>query len=148
MLLTIEKVKELGACRDGLNWFEQSGCTTVEETVDKLLKTTIEERYAWSNWLLSKVLTNEGKIKYEIFAAELVLTLYEKKYPNDNRPRKAIEATKKYLENPTDVAACVAVVAAAFRAFRAARAAYAAAGEYEKTMEQMTEYGLSLINPN
>lgn len=39
-------------------------------------------------------------VKVAIFSAELVLPIFEKKYPNDNRPRKTIEAAKSYLENP------------------------------------------------
>jgi hypothetical protein len=34
--------------------------------------------------------------------AELVLPIFEKKYPNDDRPRKAIETAKAYLLNPTE----------------------------------------------
>jgi len=34
--------------------------------------------------------------------AELVLPIFEKQFPNDKRPRKAIEAVKVYLLNPTD----------------------------------------------
>ena len=37
-----------------------------------------------------------------IQCAEMVLDIFEKKYPNDNRPRKAIEAAKKCLANPTE----------------------------------------------
>ena len=34
--------------------------------------------------------------------AELVLPIFEKKYPNDDRPRKAIETAKVYLLDPTE----------------------------------------------
>ena len=40
------------------------------------------------------------KVQYAIFAAEQVIDIYEKKYPDDLRPRKAIEAAKSYLDNP------------------------------------------------
>ena len=36
-----------------------------------------------------------------IFSAKLVIGIYEKQYPNDNRPRKAIEAAVRYQKNPT-----------------------------------------------
>ena len=32
---------------------------------------------------------------------EQTISIYEKKYPNDNRPRKAIEAAKKCINNPS-----------------------------------------------
>ena len=34
--------------------------------------------------------------------AEEVLFIFEKKYPKDDRPRKAIEAAVNWLENPTE----------------------------------------------
>jgi len=37
-----------------------------------------------------------------IECAEIVLPIWEEKFSNDDRPRKAIEATKKYLANPTE----------------------------------------------
>ena len=40
------------------------------------------------------------KVQYAIFAAEKVIYLFENKYPDDGRPRKAIEAAKKYVKNP------------------------------------------------
>jgi hypothetical protein len=42
----------------------------------------------------------EESVKLAIFAAELVIGIYEEKYPNDDRPRKAIEAAREYLKNP------------------------------------------------
>ena len=44
----------------------------------------------------------EFKQQLALKCAELVLPIYEKKFPNDSRPRKAIEAVKVYLLDPTD----------------------------------------------
>jgi len=44
----------------------------------------------------------KDSVSLSIFAAELVLKNFESVYPADDRPRKAIEAAKKYLDNPTD----------------------------------------------
>ena len=38
-------------------------------------------------------------VSYAVFAAEQVIKIYEKKYPNNKKPRLAIEATKKVLHN-------------------------------------------------
>jgi hypothetical protein len=43
----------------------------------------------------------EESVRLSIFAAELVLPNFEKVYPFDDRPRKAIEAARAWLENPT-----------------------------------------------
>ena len=56
----------------------------------------------------------EDSVALAIYAAELVIDIYEKKYPKDDRPRQAIEAAKKWLKHPTANAA------------NAANAAYAA----------------------
>jgi hypothetical protein len=64
-----------------------------------------------------------------IFARE-VLPLFEKVYPKDKRPLKAIETAEAWLRNPADAEAADAVYAAAdavYAAACAAEAAYAAA---------------------
>ena len=43
----------------------------------------------------------KDSVALSIYAAELCLKNYEKVYPNDKRPREAIEAAKKWLKNPT-----------------------------------------------
>ena len=70
----------------------------------------------------------EDSVALAIFAAEKVIGLYEKQYPGDDRPRKAIEAAKAYLENPA-------------RAADAARAAaYAAYAAKEKILDEINEW--------
>jgi len=45
--------------------------------------------------------TKKDSISLAIYSAELVLNNFEKKFPNDNRPRLAIEAAKAMLKNNT-----------------------------------------------
>jgi len=78
-------------------------------------------------WLIGEGITGLSddeiktiSVKVAIFSAESVLNIFEEKYPDDDRPRKAIEAAKNYLENPTKAAAA------------AADAAYAAAAEIKQ----------------
>jgi len=73
------------------------------------------------------------KVQYAVFAAEQVIDIYEKKYPDDERPRKAIKAAKDYLKSPSkktkaaaDAAACVAADVAAADAAACAAADTAA----------------------
>jgi hypothetical protein len=87
------------------------------------------DKQCWSEMRLLKVYNwkKEDSVALSIYAAELVIDLYEKQYPNDDRPRKAIEAARKYLENPTEAAAEAAWAAArAAEAAEAAEAAWAA----------------------
>jgi hypothetical protein len=87
--------------------------------------------------------TELDSVALAVFAAEQVIGIFEKEYRDDDRPRKAIEAAKRYLENPTDRNAVDAAHAAADAAdavdaadaaaravARAAHAAYAADAAY------------------
>ena len=72
--------------------------------------------------------TKTDSVSLAIYAAKLVIDIYEKEYPNDDRPRKAIEAAQKWLKNSLDKNAYAAARAAAYAAIYAADAAiYAAA---------------------
>jgi hypothetical protein len=59
-------------------------------------------RWDYANWLLPRLMDYKGYVSYAVFAAELVLPVWEKQYPNDDRPRKAIEAAKKCIDNPSE----------------------------------------------
>lgn len=50
----------------------------------------------WKKW------TKKDSVSLAIYAAELVLDNFEKKYPDDKRPREAIEAAKKVLKEDND----------------------------------------------
>ena len=80
--------------------------------------------------LISEVDLKRVSVEWAIYCASLVLSIYEKEYPTDNRPRKAIEAAEKWLENPNEKnrIAAKAAAAAAKAADAAAWAADTAAG--------------------
>jgi hypothetical protein len=80
---------------------------------------------AW--WVNSKN-KNLVRATFAILCAEAVLHIYETAYPQDDRPRKAIEAAKEYVKKPSADAAARAAQGAddAYAAARAARAADAA----------------------
>ena len=72
--------------------------------------------------MIQKSVNQKQAIKVAIFSAELVIDIYEKKYPEDKRPRQAIEAAKAYLKKPNEANKSAANAAA----YAAANAAYAA----------------------
>jgi transcription termination factor NusB len=91
-------------------------------------KITAQEMKIVKAWRWTKI----DSVEMAIYAAELVIDHYEKDYPNDSRPRQAIEAAKAYLKDPTTANAAAhdaaaAAHAAAYAAHDAAAAAYAAA---------------------
>jgi hypothetical protein len=118
MNITKEWLLKLHPCSDGLAFANSCGFdfTKIWETCP---------RGDWLIWLLRQMdlLDKPTAVRMAIACAEHVLEHVEKKYPLDKRPRKAIEAARKWLEDPT-------ADAAAYDAYAAAAAAYAAASAY------------------
>ena len=73
-------------------------------------------------------MTRPQYLSYAIYAAEQVIDIYEKKYPDDKRPRNAIEAARVVLKN-NNAKTRAAAWAARAAAEAAARAAAWAAGD-------------------
>ena len=118
-----EYLESRNACQGAIDWVS-----------DKTLAEAWQacERPDWMLWLYER--NNPDKticVKIAVFAAQLALPIWQKKYPGDLRPQQAIEAAKKWIENPSEknwVEACVARAAAAEAAADAgAWAAWAAA---------------------
>ena len=135
MKLTLDFLEEKKACKSGIDWFSKQS----ETDPIKLIKNWIDKKkhLDWANWLIVRVMEYRQYVEYAIFAAEQVIDIFDKKYPDDKRPRLAIDAAKKCLENPSaenkkaaaaaDYAAAAASYAAAsYAAYAAAYAAYAA----------------------
>ena len=98
MTTTLNKIKAHSPCEDGWNkLLNRLGKTQADD--EPLSIATIIESNGISDavWALRAV---EGKDKeIRLFAAdcaESVLHIYEKQYPNDYRPRKAIQAARDY----------------------------------------------------
>ena len=72
-----------------------------------------------------------------IFSAELVIDVFEKKYPDDKRPRQAIEAAKEYLKNPSKKTAYAADAARAADADKTLDKIEAWIRERIKTLEEV-----------
>ena len=45
--------------------------------------------------------TKKNSVLFSIYSASLVLKNFEDKYPDDKRPRQAIQAARRYVKNPT-----------------------------------------------
>jgi immunity protein 5 of polymorphic toxin system len=135
MKITKEWLKEKGACSDGKEWFLDQGIEDPIAGIKNLMK---HDKLDWGNWLIVRVMTRPQYLAYAIFAAEQVIHIYEKRYPDNDKPRKAIEATKAVLANDNEKTR--------FAAADAACAAYAAAAAARKEMRiRILEYGISLL---
>jgi hypothetical protein len=101
MNMTVAKLTKLNACPEGIQYFKDHKFKTVEQAITEILKTNHSQRLSWSNWLISYSLSKMNCTRYAIYAAEQVIDIVEKEYPEDKRPREAIQAVKRYLKNPS-----------------------------------------------
>lgn len=139
MKINLEFLQAKNACKEMTGEFKKSWDKEVAPVyaIKRLIK---ENKLDWANWLIVRCMGYKQYIAYAIYAARQVLDIFEAEYPDDNRPRKAIEAAEKYLKNPqsknrkvaetgvkaTDAAAYASITAAPAYAAYTAGAAYAA----------------------
>jgi hypothetical protein len=127
MKITKKWLENKNACQDGIDWFIAQSETDAVKIIESLIE---QKQYSWANWLLVRIMSYRQYVAYAIFSAELVIDIYEKKYPNNKAPRQAIEAAKLCLNSPTKNNKKVATAYAddaAYAAYDAADdAAYAA----------------------
>jgi len=119
--ITLKFLESIYACQSGISKVRDWGFLNLP--ADKFIKALMEHnRFDYANWLIVRVFsTKKKKVQYAVFAAKTVLNIYEEKYPNDDRPRKAIEAAENYLRKPNQFATgCRSAAAAATEAAVAA----------------------------
>ncbi len=153
MKLSIKWLEERNACGSGIGWFKQQKETDAVKVLKKLIT---EKKLDWASWTIVRVMSYKQYIGYAVYAAEQVIDIYEKKYPKDDRPRKAIEAAKKCIDNSSKEnkaaahAAYTAAHAAYTAAYAAANAAYAVANDAAYTAayalkKKILDYGIGLL---
>ena len=137
-------IAALKPCKDRFdNYVDNYGDTTFSlEDFILLDKITYDDKV----WVVTRLFSREQNAKWSLLCASSILSIFESKYPDDKRPRKALEAAELYLRHPTeenrkaakdaaDTAADAAIYSAAdadysaayFAASDAAYAAYSAA---------------------
>lgn len=132
---TIKKewLKEKRACQSGVKWFLAQDETNAAKVMLKLVD---EDRASDALWILEKTMNKKQSVQLAVFSARLCLENFEKAFPDNDRPRKAIEAAEAYSAKPcseTKVAAISAATLAILAdgsaensAFLAARSAHLA----------------------
>jgi len=140
MKVTTRWLEKHKACGEAVRWVKSQPDKDTTILFKELKKS---DNLAWGNWYLSKKLKRMDKIRYAIYAAKQVLAIFEKKYPDDKRPRNAIRVAEKYLKNPTGKNKLAAADAA--YAADAADAADAAADAKRKMQIKILKYGLKLL---
>jgi hypothetical protein len=161
MKITNDWLDEKDACSGGKEWFKNQDESDGVKVVKKLMD---EQKLDWANWLIVRIMERKQHLQYAVFAAEQVLEVFEKKYPDDKRPRLAIEAARKCLENDNAenrtasassasasasasyaAAASSASASASAYAYAAAASAYAAAAKRDEMKIKILNYGLELL---
>ena len=161
--ITLEWLRSQDACEESIKAWQNEIDHNTFATLNRLVSKNPE----WGNWLICRIMNKKQAVQYAIFAAEQVIDIYEKKYPDDKRPRNAIEAAKAYLKHPCAktkaAAASAAYAASAYAAasaagyaatYAAAAATYAAdyasayaaaAAERRKMQAKILKYGIGLL---
>ena len=153
MKITKEWLEERNACKEGIDWFATQTETDGIKILKKLIAEDKEDKLDWANWLIVRLMDYNGYVSYAIFAAEQVIDIFEKEYPKDKRPRLAIEAAKKCIDNPNAANAAYCAAKAADAAYYAAYcaanyAAYCAADAKKEMQLKILNYGLELLKRN
>ena len=107
--ITLKWLQSKGACKESLEAWQKETDHNTFATLNRLVSKNPE----WGSWLICRLMNKKQAVQYAIFAAEQVIDIYEGKYPNDKRPRNAIEAAKAYLKNPSKKTKAYAADAAA-----------------------------------
>jgi hypothetical protein len=122
MIITRKWLEDKGACSEGKEWFLRENILELSDGVKNLFA---KDHFSWAYWLLTKSFTRIQNVQFAVYTAKQVLSIFEKQYPKDKRPRNAIRAAEKYLKNPNAANASYAAYAASDATY-AASAAYAA----------------------
>jgi len=143
---TLNRIRQAEPCSEG--WTKLLAFLNKTQADDEPLDLlTILESNGVDDCLWAFQCTDDNESIYRHMAAdfaESVLHIYESDYPNDNRPRLAIQAARDFADGKIDDAARAAASAAAWAAARAAAsdAAWdaARAAELEKQKAIIIKY--------
>ena len=94
-------LEQQGACQESIDWFLRQKETNLVKLVNFIIEKKDSTLLSWANWVLPRKMKYKQHLAYAIYAAEQIIKIYEKEYPNDKRPRKVIKEAKTCLENPS-----------------------------------------------
>ena len=112
-----------------------------------------DDKEVWSDMRVVKAWKWQKKdsIALAVFAAKLCLKNFETEYPEDKRPRLAIEAAMKYIDNPTEEnrSAAASAASAAWSAEESAawsaRSAVWSAARSKELKTKIANYGIKIL---
>jgi len=99
MNITTKLLRSLNACQDGIYLVATYEDKEAGAVIRRLVA---DNKWNWANWLIARLMSYKQYVSYAVFASLQVIDIFEKKHPGDNRPRKAIEAAKKCIDDPSE----------------------------------------------
>ena len=159
MKITRKFLLSFTACKEGIKYYATLPQHDVRFIIESLLLDDPEgEGAKWANWTLARLLARKKRIQYALHCASTVLPYFERIFPNDKRPREAIELTQQYLDGKNNKSARSARSAesaesaarsAALSAESAESAESAAVAKkddvFKKQLTAFVRYGLELL---
>lgn len=140
MKITKKFLEKQNACPEGIGYAVRSKLIG-EDDIDVIKHLIRDGKLRWANWLIVRVMDYRQYVSYAVYAAEQVIDEYESQYPHDDRPRRAIEAAKKCIKNPSAENKSAAHSAAAFAAYAAGYTGYTGyAARYAARYAAFTAY--------
>ena len=98
-MITKKFLLKICACREAIEYFDEKKLSlSASDWIRHLIK---KDKLEWANWFIVRCMKYKQYVSYAVYAAEQVIHIYEKKYPDDKRPREAIEAAKRCIKNPS-----------------------------------------------
>src|SRR5574337_420951 len=136
LITTLNNILEFSPCSEGLDKFLKYVGRDFPKDKEINLLTILESNGIDHFFWCFKTLKNNKKEEFKILSlicadiAESTISIFESKYPKDNRPKKAIEAIRLFVDEKISLNKLIkskhaASAAAAYAAY-AASAAYAA----------------------
>jgi len=122
----IDRIKKMHACGDAVGWLTERNYPTLQEAWNAC------ERGDWMLWYAGRQSgqpdspSRRRLVACACACARVSLHLFGAKYPDDNRPRRAIEAAEAWARGDADAPSSLDVRSAAYAASAAANVAYAA----------------------
>jgi len=142
-------IKDLELCESGYHCSKKpyQAFTYVQEEIlaqveCKGKRLAEDDKEVWENMRVIKAYkwTKKDSVSLSIYAAELCLKNFEDIYPDDKRPRDAIDAAKKWLEIPTTKNRSAAESAAESAARSARFAAESAGSARSAAIEKISKW--------
>ena len=150
---TLNKIRACGPCTSGWQTLLKHVGKDFDPDAEINLLTILESNgVADMLWTLRATDQDSKRVASQLAIefAEQALPIFEKRRPNDERPRKAIQAARDYLDGKIsleELRSCRSHAAAAAADAYAAYAADAAADAREKALQKQAEIIRMILEP-